>query len=290
MKGLEKFQAKFQQLDRISHACTVTSQVGSDTLLVMGVAVMISLMAQYSGNPGITAYHFEIALTLGWSVSSNSLRIPVTKVSKATLEKKKKEWRSLAQTWRVICALMVSASIIWGYSVSASKFWYDYYACPTKCFPHSVSSWDGEQKSWAIASIVLLVYSMFLALIQLYPALGSIWINRRTFIISRDEHFRQKIEGVLYVQAPYNVLRFIFAWMWFILASKFTNAIAIPIVWYTMAITSIAQILRKGHSQMVLEEIEKETRWGFGQVIPIVMLSFPILTAYETYHCEFYSS
>ena len=79
--------------------------------------------------------------------------------------------------------------------------------------------------------------------------------------------------------------RLAFLGIWYTLASETFGALE-QIVWYSLGIFWVVDDRRIGHQLMSAEQKEEENTFGFGQLVPILLLILPLVQFAESYAGE----
>ncbi|OCK78775.1 hypothetical protein K432DRAFT_457024 [Lepidopterella palustris CBS 459.81] len=70
---------------------------------------------------------------------------------------------------------------------------------------------------------------------------------------------------------------------WFLLSSDLRHVLEL-IAWFTMGVVWARSDRRGGHGGMTAEQKALENSWGFGQLVPVILLMLPAMTLFEAYH------
>lgn len=271
----------------------------SDQQLVTGIAMMIAALKKLHDET-ITLYHLAIVADLVW-FSSNTHLISLLVTSYFTVESFKKgalprtiptstqlvsEPRNkfvvrLPKAARVVlmvfmACLLVYTNLLTGYIDWSS----DTFNCPVSCIVGEAKG--GGADPWMIANIVLIFYAYPTALCSLWHGGRKVWFEEWRGTIVDNRHLEQSEPPRHWAIMS---ARRIYHCFWYYLSSDTGNVLE-QIAWHIVGYVSLFSDREKGHGVMrwfdVADEIAMENSWGFGQLVPLVLLLLPALQLLES--------
>lgn len=267
----------------------------SDQQLVTGIAILAASFKLLNEGT-ITAYHFTIARDLAFFSSNAHLlsllalwnywgserktsrliggnrRFPVPFVTK---------WRFFAML--VFLGLLIAAT--WH---TAYGLWDEWASCPARCIPKGRSNMGGEPLGWAVAS----TYFMVVQYTSYAMAIGERILGRaktlRNHTHKFDDAMTKRLKASPAALLMYKAVRGLAVlWRWFNF-SEFIELLEM-MAWFLANCYWVSQNRAAaedvfGHSAQGRKERAREGEWGFGQIVPVLLLMLPVMVFSGTYH------
>ncbi|KAB2569917.1 N-glycosidase [Lasiodiplodia theobromae] len=280
----------------------------SDQQLVTGIAIMVTI---YTKSCDISIYSFQIAAALAWFSST-------THLATLTLLRAYFDHHRIARNFRavmmVMMMIMLAAAQIISNSESVQHSSTDiYFGCALKK-SFKLSPIDGYEITNLVLIIAWLIQSYSSRMIAIYSTHTSSsysWLTRQIASIfhleldeptAEDDSLR-KLEEVMQAvdgrlrDGPlrqWPLLRRFCVWYtyFFALAGAVERAFTNSFLWQLIRLLfgasfGIGQVIsiRKDYPVAYRRDQETETlnKWGFGQILPLIFLAYPILTGLEAY-------
>jgi hypothetical protein len=274
----------------------------SDQQLVTGIAMLLAgIIGIRDGNPGsMSVYHFSLVSDLAW-LSSNTHLASLLVVrayrnsrkpkSKPESEDERREQNPntiikgnrfggfLPRSIRIVLMAVQAMLLLYCSYRLGNVDIYVQFRCPIACTDPKVSG--GVPRDWKIVNFVLILYAYPFQIFQSFETLSEYW-NRRLrpkIIDHKSLHSTPtQRQGIWNSKA----CRLLWPGLWYFLASE-TVEIAQLIVWFILGIYWVASDRVGGQQLMEPGEIETENRWGFGQLVPLVLLILPLIQFLDSY-------
>ncbi|KAH8433746.1 uncharacterized protein LDX57_011380 [Aspergillus melleus] len=257
----------------------------SDQQLVTGTAI---LLVSFAKHKVMTQYHFEITCTLAWMAYAAHDTITVAALGYIRAHPEMRWWRAL---WISVLFPMLFVSqlvtfhdkflLIWGNSI--------------QCIWNDMDSGYPRVSLFMLVVLVLMTYGYINTMYSLYPEYMS-WVEVVGYYVS----WAFRLPGKLYlivksrheaspqpwkrVWFPLKIITYLlfvlFISTYQIVGSTLFSTIRLYIVliWGTMYLVH----LRSQASREGLQGSEND--WGFGQILPTVLLALIIFGIVEVYH------
>jgi len=288
-KRLRGFVKKHEHLHPLVSCLRGLTKALSDQQLVTGIAILVAALKRLYVDQTITVYHFSIVTDLAWfSANTHLLSLLVVAHSNSSVKSAvddrtqdstptKKEPR-LPLLIRVFLMLVLAALLLYCSWITGYANWEEDWNCPTSCVLGFQKG--GNQFRWTIVNFVLILYAYPLAIFLLWRKLRVIWIKKY-----RPKLFDPPSGGT--TESGTNSLpgliisafqKYIFIPVWYILASEFWGVME-QLAWFILGVywTMSDRIYGHDPSLMVPEESAAEDSWGFGQIVPLLLLILPLL-------------
>lgn len=284
----------------------------SDQQLVTGIAMMIAALKKLHDET-ITVYHLTIVTDLVWFSSNTHLTsllvtsyftvesfkegapartIPVSTRTITTLtrtipnstqpgsEPRNKFVVRLPKAARVSLMVFMACLLVYTILLTGYIGWSDTFNCPVSCTVGEPKG--GEAERWMIANIVLIFYAYPTALFSLWHGGRKVWFEEwRSTIVDKRHLELSEPERHWAIKSA----RRIYHCLWYYLSSD-TGGVLEQIVWHILGYVSLFYDRENGHGMMryfdVADEIAMENSWGFGQLVPLVLLLLPALQLLES--------
>lgn len=270
----------------------------SDTQLVTGIAILVP--ACYKLNEGtISVYHLSIVMDLAW-IASNTYLLTLLVVShryraKDSIGSTQNPARKIhfSIILRILFMLMLAGMLLYHSWVSAYIHWADIFPCPATCvIQPSVRQQGGEPLSWTISNFVLVIYAYTFTFIRFSTTIRSTWLEsvRSHIVVSKNHQTAGPTStGTIWrcckaaMWAIVQSIRiYVLTPIWYFLASEF-ESVAEQVVWFGLGIYWTLSDRYWGHYEMSPDEIVAEDTWGFGQIVPVVLILIPLLQFIGTF-------
>ncbi|KAL9602803.1 MAG: hypothetical protein Q9179_002428 [Wetmoreana sp. 5 TL-2023] len=253
----------------------------SDQQLLVGLSI---LTAGFVKHCTISVYHFSIVYDLVW-FSSNT-HMTSLNVLRVYLRS-----RASLRNWRVCLMLAVFIAMIVATVLSGHRLWYDSWNSSAQClFDDLQGNIQGEPARWMAAQIFLLVYGYGVAILRLYKTealehLLDKFISKMRSAQSAIRNNASSYEGigsliVLIILVPLDFLLGVAikgCMAVFIFIDSMTISLFFDVGWFAFGLMSIIE----DRNIPAAEMDGNENEWGFGQLVPVLLLSSVVLSFKE---------
>jgi len=267
----------------------------SDTQLLTGIAILAAGYIKCS----ISVYHSTIVADLAWFASGTNLsslqvlrhylfKHPATKILRVIL-------------LLVTFGLLLSLTLYQG-----NQEWFDSDVTPAQClFADGVSNVGGYPAFWMGFNIFFIVLGYGPSIVDLFPE----YVDESSAIIKGYVHVMEKSGDTIKklwsnIQSPSGeskavaggniVLSFIglvllgIVWLimgfFFLMIDSYFVAAIFDIFWFAFGLFNLILDRNYGQSFIDPDDIVLENQWGFGQVVPMLLVLLPIMTAWEVWY------
>jgi hypothetical protein len=256
----------------------------SDQQLVTGIAILTAgfkMLAQGT----ITAYHFSIVRDLAFfSSNAHLLSLLVLWTSFGSIRKHHKRTGArrrfpvtFVTMWRFSCMAVFFGLLMAATWMSAHRDWDEWADCPARCIPKGIQNVGGVPIAWAIATTYFMVTQYSSCAMQL----GEKIMGRATGLRKRtrdvDKGLRARLKSRPILLKAYKVLRLVLVSWRFYNWSEFFELLEM-MVWFLANCYWVAG--NRAAAKWVFDtsadgrnERAKEDEWGFGQIVPLFLLS-----------------
>lgn len=272
----------------------------SDQQLVTGLSILITACFMYASHR-IEVYHFQIVMDLAWFSANThmmSLLLTLDYFAEDRPESRprpvSRRWafrRTAADhhrghrailtltAWRLLCIYVTVALLLWGEIITTYYDMSDWANCPMNCLP--LDEPGGSPLTWGIidSALILWVYGFTIPYACLTDKLRS---RLRDLGNAVCIQFGRLVSILRVPSAIQAVFKAGLSMVWAILSSTISE-VAIQLVWFCLGLWVILGDLSWGRDFMSAKEQQDEREWGFGQVVPIILLMLPFMTMVETY-------
>jgi hypothetical protein len=270
----------------------------SDTQLVTGNAVLIAAVKKLQFDGTITLYHFSIASDLAWFSSNTHLLSSIAVQGRRSIKSlarpdipKPTWWPRPSEFLRILLKTLLATMLLYTCWVMGFYGWTDEYNCPVACITGLPKG--GEPVRWTITNFVLILYSYPFMLLH-YSKRGRLewvtkfrhkWVDDKGLKIQNIQLESKSVDaesqgrGVSYFRA---FREWIFLPAFYFLASELASVLE-QITWFTLGVYWTWQDRTGGHSLMTNNIAAEEDSWGFGQIVPMLMLLLPLLQFLESW-------
>lgn len=187
------------------------------------------------------------------------------------------------KVWRVLCMLVTAGLLLFGIVIQGHRNWWHEFSCPAKCAANKLHDLGGAPLGWMLVNVVLLAWAYTAALLPIFEVTRMSWESIRQQIVGRDEVTEKYLEGRHYLQKTYKAVRFVVLLTWFSLSSVFIEVV-VQVFWFAYGVFFL--IYDRNHGTELIESAEEDV-WGFGQVVPLILLMLPFMAAAEGWHGEY---
>ena len=228
----------------------------------------------------ITGYHFFIVNDLAWfSINTHLATLVILReyLSKAP---DLRLWRAIAMiflpTFLIISTFLTSHKYM--FEAKDGNIDFDAFKCPAICLIKDLpGNIGGQPLLRAIVGGVLLPCAYLNTLIPILKSTKS--------------HLKRRIATTYRLFTPsLNLLRIIYCslgWLllklWDLLRSAILCTI-FNIIWFAFGVFSMFS--DRAHGRRLMAPDESENVWGFGQILPLLLVALPIISAIETFYGE----
>ena len=254
----------------------------ADVQLLTGTSMLLVAFLKCD----ITTYHFGLIIDLVWFSSNTHLTATLV------LSDYLREYHA-ARFWRVIlmgtmCLFLMVATIL-----ETNKLWYSQLPLPVRCmFLNTAGNMQGSSNTgWTITTIVLLVYGYSVTIAKLFSRINDriekwfsktdIWMEARLkkLILDSRTHSSLCASLVRIACKCVCIVKFIIKFF------QYMNFV-FDLVWFALGIWFLFADIATGQQYMDTSSSSTQS-WGFGQLIPMFLLSLPILTVLEIFWGKF---
>lgn len=267
--------------------------------------MLVSAIYKMWFNNSITAYHVTIVSECAWlSANTHALtmlvinsRVSGSNATPAPASPRRREQRVvLAMVTRAFLKASLVAMLLYVNWITGAADWYDNFACPSACLVDHPKG--GENLQWMIANLVLLLFWFPTSIMFMFRTFATAWVFRIRHHVVDDKG--RSYKGLIYnsqKSAPNNntqtvtrggvqravtlFSRYAYVSLWYLLASE-AKDVAEQMAWFGMGVWSLLTDRRYGHQVMGNEETGIENSWGFGQLVPLLLLLVPLLQLLES--------
>lgn len=261
----------------------------SDQQLVTGLSILIVGCSMNSYGT-IDVYHFVTVTDLAWlSANTHAMSLILTRRylrqarreprdddtsdhdSICLYESDRAGHRSLIglTAWRMLCIYSTVAMLLFGLVDTSYEDLYDSFACPMRCMPlNDPGSTSLGVTIFEIASLAW-GYGRILAetlLLRIRLPENVVTTIKRTWV------GRSIVRGI--------------EWILILLLSS-TWTVFEQLVWFSIGTWVLYSDLSWGRSLLSKEQLQIEKEWGFGQLVPLLLLMLPFMNAAQAYVGKF---
>lgn len=259
----------------------------SDQQLLTGIAIIVTACMKHCS---ISAYHFTIAFDLAWFASSTHLNsLDVLQVRLAE--------RPSSRNWRVCLMLAIAFALAVASILQGNQYWYAYYYSPAQClFSDLRGNYSGDAARWSVANLLFLVFSYSAAILSLYEVgildylFYEIPVNKlksvqhtvrfKRSVWASTGGFASVIARISLSPVDILLLGAVKSYVGIAaLLGSTTCSLLFGVGWFTYLLWGLISDRDIPPSQLNGDENE----WGFGQIVPVLLLSSIILTFRELY-------
>ena len=259
----------------------------SDQQIITGLAILITGFIKHCS---ISVYHFTIVTDLA-TFSSNAHMTTLN-----YLQSYLKERPSL-RNWRAVLMMILFFALIAASVLGGHWAWYQSWPYQAQClFDDLIGNVHGSPALWMSVNIIMLLYGYYSGLKGIYPSFsdcidtwtyekplsnmnsGITWLSQRR--ISNSKNFSSKALQLFYTISWVLLIsvRFIFVSLVIILGSSYFT-LCFDDMFFGLAIWGILGDRNIPKWDM----IGNENEFGFGQIVPLLLLASNILTFRDIY-------
>ena len=155
--------------------------------------------------------------------------------------------------------------------VDNQSIFYTSFNCPALCLVDNLkSNIGGDPLKWTIVNLVLLVWAYSSAMIPLFNFRSSL-ANRIREAIEKRKDSDSVFPGIE---------RVILMLIDFLMSNVFNTAFNVS--WFALGVVTMVFDRLRGRG--LLSPGETENSWGFGQIVPLLLIFLPFLAAIEIYY------
>ncbi|KAL8730573.1 MAG: hypothetical protein Q9181_004612 [Wetmoreana brouardii] len=255
----------------------------SDQQLLVGLSI---LTAGFVKHCTISVYHFSIVYDLAW-FSSN------THMTSLSVLRVYLESRPSLRNWRVCLMLAVFIAMLVADVLSGHRLWYDSWNSSAQClFDDLQGNIQGEPARWMAADIFLLVYGYGVTILRLYNTTALKHLldkltSKMRIAQSVIRNNASSYEGIrsliiLIMLMPLDLLLGVAIKGCIAVITcldSMTIGLCFDIGWFAYGLRNIIE-----DRNIPAADIDgNENEWGFGQIVPVLLLSSIVLTFKELY-------
>ena len=215
-----------------------------------------------------------------------------------------------------ILIAMLAYSILQGNGYRDTDVFPNSYACTAPCLMKGCLNIGGVPENWMISDIVLLVVYYFLGMLSMWPELQALWDRWEDWMKSfkdTSEEYREWYTDIVFNHVLMLSVLFSFWWpvyvvlalfclimfllfgviytlLWLINESNDSYIFQIPVdyAWFGYSMWSLIEDKMTGagvnSSLMTADEKAKEMKWGFGQLLLVILLALPLFSTIEVFN------
>lgn len=260
----------------------------SDQQLLTGIALLVTAFLKHCS---ISVYHFSVACDLAWFASNTHL------TSLDVLKFRFAERPSL-RNWRVCLMLVIAFALAVATILQGNQYWNgDSWNAPAQClFSDLRGNYSGVAARWSLAWLFILVFGYSATILDLYENnfLHSLLIEKPMNKLKSVQH-AVRIKRSVWAStggAKSVIARIILPPVDTLLLGAAKSYVGIAAVsgsvtfgllfdlgWFASGLWAIITDRDIPRTQMDGDE----NAWGFGQIVPVLLLSSIILTFRELY-------
>ena len=227
----------------------------SDTQLATGLGVMIAGWIQFPRN--LSVYHFTIISDLAWLASNTQLTCHFTlHQCVRSLPGPHRSTFLAPKLIRVCCMICQFVMLFYATTIQGHQCWWDSFGCLASCLAKNLEL-GGEPQRWILANYFMLIWGYGAAFSQLLE----------------DTNTYQTLEMALLSSCVSPIVVFL---------DSMTFDILFASAWFGVGIRNLMD--DRSHGRNYFETGRgQEDQWGFGQILPMVVLIIPILAALDNY-------
>ncbi|KAI3600517.1 hypothetical protein WG66_001738 [Moniliophthora roreri] len=247
-----------------------------DTQLISGNGILIAAIIRHKT---ISVYHFTIAADLAWIASGTQLLTFISIrpwIRNRQLSSKHSRAYGPVQILRLSVMVLQLGLLLYAAVIQGDQYWDDSYTCPLTCFEQEQErQLGGIPEKWMVINIVLPIWSYGAAILRSFSLLWNLWV------FWRDELKSRISDGPV---------RRIVGFIWSFLDSAALE-LASETTWFALGIHWIKEDRRWakryfGGVYDCPEVSNTEEDWGFGQILPMLLVLIPIIAGLQSYGDE----
>ena len=250
----------------------------SDQQLITGITILLVAYIQLPASHGhISGYHFFIVNALAWfSINTHLVTLVVLR---DRLSK-----RPDLRLWRTIAMILLALFLVISTFLTSHKYMFqpkdgnvdfDLFKCPAICFINDLPGHTGGQPmQWAVVGAFLLPWAYFNTLVPIFKPTKS---RLKQKIITKYRAFTPSISLLCII---YHSLGWVLRNVWDLLRSAVLCAI-FNVIWFTFGVVSMFS--DRAHGRSLMAAGESENAWSFGQILPLLLVALPIVSAAEMF-------
>ena len=247
----------------------------ADVQLLTGTSMLLVAFLKCD----ITTYHFSIIIDLVWFSSSSHL------TAMLTLSDYLREYHA-ARFWRVIlmgtmCLLLMVATIL-----ETNQLWYDQLPLPVRCtFQDTAGNMQGSIVGFTVLTSILLVYGYSTTVLPLFSPINDLIEDRCKRIEKWMEAQPEPSKNMskLHFGLGSFVIRLAFRYVYKYF--QYVNFL-FDLTFYGLGVWFLFDDIAAGQLYMNTSSADVQS-WGFGQLMPMFLLSLPVLTVLEIFWGKF---
>lgn len=256
----------------------------SDQQLVTGIAILAAGFKMLAEGT-ITAYHFSVVRDLAFfSSNAHLLSLLVLWTSFGSVRKHHKRTGTRRRfpvawvtKWRFFCMLIFFGLLMAATWMSAYRLWDEWADCPAHCIPKGTENIGGVPMNWAIATTYFLVTQYASYTLQLGEKIMGRARTLRRKTRDADRAIVERVESRPIILSAYKCVRACMVAWRFYNWSEFIELLEM-MAWFLANCYFVSENRATakwvfGTSSSGKRERAKEDEWGFGQIVPLFLLS-----------------
>lgn len=226
-------------------------------------------------------------------------------------KKEQQEWFTSLRDWmpwglRMVLMLSSHVLLLYVIWVAARPDWYEDASCPALCLSQR-SAVGGAGLYNMVLNYFFIISTDIFSILQGMSRVNTWWALRLrpklvdgrslpSYHSSQDQHtfggqdsegnqmrsetqIQKKLRWIL--PRLLKGTKHIFAWLWILRASQFVTLVEV-IIWTGLYYKWSFESITWGHESMEEEELEAEGAWGFGQIVPVFLLTLLVLQFFNS--------
>ncbi|MCJ1288250.1 hypothetical protein MMC26_007605 [Xylographa opegraphella] len=242
----------------------------ADVQLLTGTSMLLVAFLKCD----ITTYHFSIITDLVWFSSSSHL------TAMLILSDYLQEYHA-ARFWRVVlmgtmCLLLMVATIL-----ETNQLWYDRLPVPVRCtFLTTAGNMKGPIVGFTFLTFILLVYGYSTTVLPLFSPINDLIEAKSKRFENWMKASRKPSQGKsAMARLLYTIIKLTFKYVYYYF--QYVNFL-FDLIFYGLGVWFLFDDIAAG--QLYMDSSSGGTQsWGFGQLMPMFLLSLPILTILEIF-------
>lgn len=269
----------------------------SDSQLLTGFVVLLAGWIQFWN--GLSVYHFSVIVNMAWSATnsqllsffasqlvqdSHAMGRPEPKeedcddelTSGASTPPNTLRFPRRSKPLRASLMLVHAGLLLAATAIQSHGEWYASYQCPVLCVAKRLRP-GGSTMRWMIVNYLLLLWGYSAAIIPSFAITSKLAKSIHASIsrqLGRLKSTPQPLSFVIRLLTYFGLF-----------VESMTFQIIFPYGWFILGLLDLVVVRYWGKVafEKCGEDMKAETRWGFGQLVPILYLVAPLLPAIDAF-------
>jgi hypothetical protein len=268
----------------------------SDQQLVTGMAILIVAYVKLVLWNNISVYHFSIVMDLAWFSSNTHIfsLLVLREYLRGSEDQQPAHQRASnrigllgdegipwMRIFRALFMCIIAAGLLVGTIMGGYKWWGDAFHCQLNYAIQDLpGNFGGTYEIWMVVDLILILSSYPRALCPLFRTSTRAWDWLYNLVAAADKSAKNRLSKYhITLSTIYSGLSKLALWI-LVFWESLAWAITEQIFWYGIGIWSLWSDLQQGRPGLA---DKSENLWGFGQLLPLMLLILPGLTAWEVY-------